>query len=26
LENRIFDVGYADFLALKENGEFCYNV
>lgn len=26
LENRIFDVGYADFLALKENGEFCYNI
>lgn len=26
LENRIFDIGYADFLSLKENGEFCYNV
>lgn len=26
LENRIFDIGYADFLDLKENGEFCYNV
>ena len=26
LEKRIFDVGYADFLALKENGEFCYNI
>ncbi|WP_343101859.1 FAD-dependent oxidoreductase [Romboutsia sp. MSSM.1001216sp_RTP31141st1_G3_RTP31141_220114] len=26
LENRIFDIGYADFLSLKENGEFCYNI
>lgn len=26
LEDRIFDIGYADFLALKENGEFCYNI
>ena len=26
LENRIFDIGYADFLNLKENGEFCYNI
>lgn len=26
LENRIFDTGYADFLSLKENGEFCYNI
>ena len=26
LEKRIFDVGYADFLELKENGEFCYNI
>lgn len=26
LEKRIFDIGYADFLSLKDNGEFCYNV
>ncbi|KPI57354.1 nitrate reductase [Clostridioides difficile] len=26
LENRIFDVCYADFFNIKENGEFCYNV
>ncbi|MEG1311542.1 MAG: FAD-dependent oxidoreductase [Romboutsia sp.] len=26
LKNRIFDIGYADFLSLKDNGEFCYNV
>lgn len=26
LENRIFDIGYADFIKLKENGEFCYNI
>ncbi|MGL4914402.1 MAG: NAD(P)/FAD-dependent oxidoreductase [Romboutsia sp.] len=26
LENRIFDIGYADFIELKENGEFCYNI
>ncbi|MEZ7102687.1 NAD(P)/FAD-dependent oxidoreductase [Clostridioides difficile] len=26
LENRIFDVCYADFFNIKENGEFCYSV
>lgn len=26
LENRIFDVCYADFFNMKENGEFCYSV
>lgn len=26
LEKRIFDIGYADFLSLKDNGEFCYNI
>lgn len=26
LEERIFDIGYADFLSLKDNGEFCYNI
>lgn len=25
LEERIFDIGYGDFLTLKENGEFCYS-
>ncbi|EJA6385563.1 NAD(P)/FAD-dependent oxidoreductase [Clostridioides difficile] len=26
LENRIFDICYADFFNIKENGEFCYSV
>lgn len=26
LKNRVFDVGYADFFSMKENGEFEYNV
>lgn len=26
LDNRIFDIGYGDYLELKENGEFCYSV
>ncbi|MGL5314325.1 MAG: NAD(P)/FAD-dependent oxidoreductase [Peptostreptococcaceae bacterium] len=26
LEDRIFDIGYGDFLELKENGEFCYSI
>lgn len=26
LGERIFDLGYADFLSLKDNGEFCYNI
>lgn len=26
LENRIFDVCYADFFNIKENGEFCYSI
>ncbi|NMS89750.1 NAD(P)/FAD-dependent oxidoreductase [Clostridioides difficile] len=26
LENRIFDVCYADFFDIKENGEFCYSL
>lgn len=26
LKNRIFDIGYADFFSIKENGEFCYNI
>lgn len=26
LENRIFDIGYADFFSIKGNGEFCYNI
>lgn len=26
LETNIFDIGYGEFLALKDNGEFCYNL
>lgn len=26
LEERIFDIGYGDYLTLKENGEFCYSL
>ncbi|MGL6105824.1 NAD(P)/FAD-dependent oxidoreductase [Romboutsia sp.] len=26
IEDRIFDIGYGDFLTLKENGEFCYSL
>lgn len=26
LQNRIFDIGYADFFSMKGNGEFCYNI
>jgi nitrite reductase (NADH) large subunit len=26
LENRIFDIGYADFFSIKGTGEFCYNI
>ncbi|MGL5754180.1 MAG: NAD(P)/FAD-dependent oxidoreductase [Paraclostridium sp.] len=26
LENKIFDIGYADFFSIKGNGEFCYNI
>ena len=26
LEKNIFDIGYGEFLKLKENGEFCYNL
>lgn len=26
LEKRIFEIGYADFVSVKGNGEFCYNI
>lgn len=26
LENNIFDIGYGEFLELKDNGEFCYSI
>ena len=26
LKERVFDLGYADFFSMKENGEFAYNI